>query len=138
MKTADHKLVEQFGFLAEEPTLQLAIVFGSVALGKCRFDSDIDVAVYFSSPLNPQKHQQLVDEIATRTGRPVDLIDLSTAGGSLLRQIIRSGRIVFCKNPGLPGLLTQRVLDWQEDFEPQLAALYRDRLRRFTEPVHGP
>lgn len=138
MKGADRKLVEQLGFLAEEPILQLVIVFGSVALGKCRFDSDIDVAVYCSSPMNPQQHEQLVDQIASGTGRPVDLIDLSTAGGSLLRQIIRSGRIIFCKKTGLPGLLTQRVLDWQEDFEPQLADLYQARLRRFTEPVHGP
>ncbi|MFP4166327.1 MAG: type VII toxin-antitoxin system MntA family adenylyltransferase antitoxin [Opitutales bacterium] len=137
MKKADRKLTEQLGFLAEEPTLQLALVFGSAALGQCRFDSDIDVAVYFSSPMNPKTHGQLVDKIASATGRPVDLIDLSTAGGALLRQIIRSGRIVFCKNPGLPGLLIQRVLDWQEDFEPQLTDLYRTRLHRFTEPVHG-
>ncbi|HKJ91140.1 MAG TPA: nucleotidyltransferase domain-containing protein [Oceanipulchritudo sp.] len=138
MKTAERQLSEQFRFLAEEPELQLAVVFGSAALGACRIDSDIDLAVHFAGPMNPQQYEQLVDKIALATGRPVDLIDLSTAGGSLLRQIIRSGRILFCKNPGLPGFLTQRVLDWQEDFEPQLMDLYRDRLHRFTEPVHGP
>jgi predicted nucleotidyltransferase len=137
MKQADRKLTEQLGFLAEEPSLQLALVFGSAALDRCRFDSDIDVAVSCSNPMSTQKQEELVDKIALATGRPVDLVDLSTAGGALLRQIIRSGRIIFCKNQALPGFLTQRMLDWQEDFEPQLSALYRTRLHRFTEPIHG-
>lgn len=137
MKQANRKLTEQLGFLAEEPSLQLALVFGSATLDRCRFDSDIDVAVSCSNPMSTQKQEELVDKIALATGRPVDLIDLSTAGGALLRQIIRSGRIIFCKNQALPGFLTQRMLDWQEDFEPQLSTLYRTRLHRFTEPVHG-
>ena len=137
MEKPNSRLAAQLNFLADDPTLQLAIVFGSAALGRCRFDSDIDIAVYESHPMNPQKQEQLVEKIASATGRPVDLIDLSTAGGALLRQIMRSGQMLFCKNPSLPGLLTQRLLDWQEDFEPQLTELYRARLRQFTESVHG-
>lgn len=137
MKKADRQLTELLSFLAEKPSLQLALVFGSTADGTCRFDSDIDVAVFYSKPISTQIQEQLIEKIASATGRPVDLIDLSTAGGALLRQILRSGRIVFCKNKALIGFLTQRMLDWQEDFEPQLTTLYRTRLHRFTGPVHG-
>ena len=63
MKKADRKLKDQLGFLAEEPNLQLALVFGSAALDRCRFDSDIDVAVSFSNPMSTQTQEQLIDEI---------------------------------------------------------------------------
>jgi predicted nucleotidyltransferase len=124
-------------FLAEDPDLRLAIVFGSIADGSHRPDSDIDVAVYARKKMDPRKRQQLSDDIAVATGRAVDLIDLHSVDGALLRQILHSGRIVFSKEPSNLGILFERLLDWQENFEPQLNKLLTTRLRRFTSPIHG-
>jgi predicted nucleotidyltransferase len=124
-------------FLAEDPELLLAMVFGSMADGSQRSDSDIDVAVYARHQMDPRKRQQLADEIAVATGRTVDLIDLRNVDGALLRRILDRGQIVFSKEPSTLGILTEGLLDWQENFEPQLNELLATRLRRFTSPLHG-
>ena len=62
--------------LAKHPEVELAIVFGSVARGEARRDSDVDVAVQLSTPLGADEKMELIADIAAVTGRPVDLIDL--------------------------------------------------------------
>jgi len=135
---ANYKITGSLDFLADDPDLLLAVVFGSAAKGKTRADSDIDVAVYPRETMDRLKRQQIVEDIALATGRAVDLIDLSTADGALLRQVLRSGVVVFSKEPGVLGALSERMMDWQEDFEPQLNKLLETRLSRFTAPLHGP
>lgn len=134
MKAREVKCLD---FLAKDPDLQLAMLFGSAATGDLRPDSDIDVAIYPRKTMSSRKRQQVADEIALATNRAVDLIDLSTAEGALLRKILHSGIVLFSKTPGILGALSERLLDWQEDFEPQLNALLDARLQRFTQPIHG-
>ena len=137
MKAANQKALQDLAFLADDPELLLGIVFGSVALGTSRFDSDLDVAVYPRTSMDRKKRQNLADQIADATKRPVDLIDLSTADGGLLRQILRTGALVFSKDPGILGRLSERMLDWQADFEPLLNQLLHARIKRFTTSAHG-
>ncbi len=137
MKIPHSTIVQSLEFLADDPDVLLAMVFGSITEGNHRPDSDIDVAVYPRKILESRQKQHLADEIAAVTGRTVDLIDLTHADGALLRQILRSGKVVFSKQSGILGTLTGRLLEWQEDFEPQLDALLEYRLHRFTTPIHG-
>jgi predicted nucleotidyltransferase len=137
MQSRHSTIAKALDFLADDPDLLLVIVFGSTVDGSHRPDSDIDVAVYANNRLIPRKRQQLADDIAVSTGRTVDLIDLRTANGALLRRILHTGQIVLSKEPGILGILSERLLDWQEDFEPQLNELLATRIRRFTSPVHG-
>jgi len=137
MMTTHHKAAQSLDFLADDPDLLLAMVFGSTAAGSHRSDSDIDVAVYARNKLDHRKRQQLADDIAVATGRTVDLIDLSTVDGALLRRILHTGQVVFSKEPATLGILSEQLLGWQEDFEPQLNELLATRLRRFTSPIHG-
>jgi hypothetical protein len=83
------------------------------------------------------KRQKLSDSIAEATGRPVDLIDLRNTDGALLRRILHTGQVIFSKDPSTLGILSERLLDWQENFEPQLNQLLAARLLRFTSPLHG-
>lgn len=113
------------------------MVFGSCASGRERPDSDIDLAIHPRQPLDAPTLQKLSDQIALATGRSVDLVDLSRTDGTLLRQILRTGKVLFSKHPGILGSLTERLLVWQEDFEPALNAMLSARLKRFTSPLHG-
>lgn len=124
-------------FLGGNPNIDLAMLFGSCATGKARPQSDIDIAIYPRQCLEHQDFQLLSDQIALATGRPVDLIDLSAANGALLRQILRSGKVLFAKKPSIIGFLHERLLAWQEDFEPALNALFEARRKRFSKPSHG-
>ena len=131
------QIPQTLGFLAEDPDLQLAVAFGSTVNGSHRPDSDIDVAVYARHTMDRLKRQRLSDSIAEATGRTVDLIDLRNTDGALLRRILHTGQVIFSKDPSTLGILSERLLDWQENFEPQLNQLLAARLLRFTSPLHG-
>ncbi len=137
MKPRHLKAPHALDFLAEDPDLLCVMVFGSTATGTYQMESDIDVAVYSRNKMDRRKRQQLADDIAIVTGRAVDLIDLRSVDGALLRQILHSGQVVFSKEPSTLGILSEQLLDWQEDFEPQLNELLATRLRRFTSSLHG-
>ncbi len=133
----EHDLAKMVGFLEDDPDLLLAIVFGSAVNGDLRPDSDIDIAVYPCSSMDYRKRQRIADKIAEVTGRSVDLIDLSTANGTLLRHILREGIVVFNKKDGLLGTISEKHLAWQEDFEPLLNRILHARLQRFVAPAHA-
>lgn len=137
MKSSQSRATHALDFLANDPDLLLAMVFGSAVNENQRPDSDIDVAVYARLKLDARKRQQLADDIALATDRTVDLIDLSSVDGALLRRILHTGQVVFSKEPGTLGMLNERLLDWQGNFEPQINRLLANRLRRFTTPTHG-
>lgn len=93
--------------LALHPDLQLAIVFGSVARGSERADSDVDIAVQAAKALDAQRRIQLVGDIALATGRAVDLVDLRTAGGPLLGQILSGGQRLLGSDEAFGTLLSR-------------------------------
>ena len=108
--------------LAGFPTLRQALVFGSVAQGRQRPDSDLDIAVAASQPLTAAEKMALIAALAERTGRPVDLIDLKVVGEPLLGQILRHGRRLLGSNTAYAQLISQHLFD-QADFMP-----YRNRI----------
>ncbi|MDN5924473.1 MAG: nucleotidyltransferase domain-containing protein [Xanthomonadales bacterium] len=103
--------------LARHPALELAIVFGSVARGQARSDSDIDIAVQADHPLSADDKIRLIEDLAMATGRPVDLIDLATVGAPLLGEILRDGKRIIGRNHDLAELALRNIY-LNEDFMP--------------------
>ena len=114
--------------LAHHPDIELAIVFGSVARGEARHDSDVDVAVRKAAPLDVDEKIQLIAELATATGRPVDLIDLRTVGEPLLGQILKHGRMIRGEATDRAALMQQHVYA-MEDFMPYVDRTLEERRR---------
>jgi predicted nucleotidyltransferase len=131
------KTVASLACLAEHEELELAIIFGSCATGRTHRDSDLDIAVFPRNPLNPAALQSLADQLAVASGRPIDLVDLTYTNGTLLRQILRHGKVLFSKRPAILGNLNERLLDWQADFEPAQRAILTAQRARFLTHDHG-
>ena len=108
--------------LAQFPALVLALVFGSVAQGRERADSDLDIAVAADKPLTAVEKMDIITALAEQTGRPVDLIDLNGVAEPLLGQIVRHGRRLLGSD-GAHGNLISKHLFEQADFMP-----YRNRV----------
>lgn len=108
--------------LAGFPYVNLAIVYGSVADGRARPDSDLDLAVQADHALSAAERSALVEALAGVAQRPIDLVDLSVAGEPTLGQIVRHGRRVL-GSPAAHGALIYRHLVGQADFVP-----LRDRI----------
>lgn len=122
-QTIDVQLKEVF---AHFPQVALAVLFGSVVSGRQRADSDLDIAVSAKQALTDHEKIALVGALAERTGRPIDLIDLSVVSEPLLGQIVRHGRRVLGSDT-LYGELIVRHLFEQADFMPYRTRLLAER-----------
>lgn len=108
------------------PKIVLAVLFGSVASGRQRADSDLDIAVSAKHALAAHEKMALMGAFAERIGRPVDLIDLNGVSEPLLGQIVRHGRRVLGSDT-LYGELISRHLFEQADFMPYRTRLLAER-----------
>jgi len=70
--------------------------FGTWGTKDYRSDSDIDLAVLASSPLDSVVCWDLAQLLAAIAGRDVDLVDLSRAVTVLRMQIVAMGERFFC------------------------------------------
>lgn len=112
--------------LTGHPHVRQALIFGSVASGRARPDSDLDIAVAADQALDSAEKTRLIQSLAVATGRPVDLIDLKVVGEPLLGQILKSGIRILGSNADQAELIRRHLFD-TEDFLPYVTRLLRER-----------
>jgi len=112
--------------------VRLAIAFGSVATGAAGAESDVDVAVWTDPEPTSERLRDPIRVIALETGRPVDLVDLRSAGVALRRGILRHGRTLVERDPSLRAQLIVRMLGDVEDLLPYVERIHRERRERWT------
>jgi uncharacterized protein len=120
--------------LRSEKDLRLAIVYGSMATEKCRPDSDVDLGVLFGQPMTAQQKMDLAGRLEQAMLRGVDLVDLSTACATLLRQILRKGRVLVQRDPGAMAGLVRTMVYHEADMMPYVRRTLIERQHRFA---HG-
>ncbi|MCS6291058.1 MAG: nucleotidyltransferase domain-containing protein [Nitrospira sp.] len=120
----DLKLKDIF---SSHPSVEMAFLFGSLAAGQGRMESDLDFAVATTNPLTPQTKIELIEDLAVAIGRPVDLIDLAQAHGPLLQQIVTKGRVILSKNRTLYAELLRRVAYDEADVMPYYRRILAER-----------
>lgn len=124
MSTGNNLLERLRELLARQEDIRLSIVFGSVADGSQNPESDLDVAVLADGPLTARRKMALIDALAQVAERPIDLVDLSTAGEPLLGQILQHGQRLTGADSTFATLVTRHLFD-AADFLP-----YRNRMLR--------
>ena len=107
-------------------SLELAVLFGSVARGKARADSDLDIAVRYAAPLDAEQKLSLIRALGAASGRPVDLIDLRTAGPIVARQALTLGKRLFGSDTDFATQLSRTLIDYA-DFAPLIERTRRER-----------
>ena len=122
--TTEHDIARN---LATYPDIRLAILFGSLARGRARTDSDLDLAVAGSRPLRAQEKRTLIEGLALVAGRPVDLIDLRSVDGLILAQVLTTGNIIFCADRTLYATLIKKVLFNNADMMPYHRRILAER-----------
>lgn len=103
--------------LAGFPHIRVAALFGSMARGTARPGSDIDVAVQADKELSADERIAITEAIALAFNRPVDLVDLRTAGQPLLDQIVSTGKQVIGTRHQWGDLIYRNIME-NEDFVP--------------------
>lgn len=111
--------------------VKLVLVFGSHARGTAQFDSDLDVAMDAGHTLTSTEKMDLITALADKTGRPIDLVDLSTVGEPLLGQILGHGKRIFGSDISYANLIRRHVFE-QADFVPYRNRILAERRRAWT------
>jgi predicted nucleotidyltransferase len=103
--------------LQDFPFIDQAVLFGSLARGTERRDSDLDVAVRGARALSTRQRRDITSALALHFNRPVDLVDLVTVGQPLLDQIVDTGVQVIGTPHQWGDLVYRNIMD-HEDFVP--------------------
>lgn len=117
--------------LAAQPDIVFATLFGSVAKGTARAESDLDVAVFANAPLTPRRKQRLIQDLAAVSGRPVDLVELRDAGPVVLASALQGQRMVGRGSAANAALLSRAWVD-AADFLPVRERILRQRRNAWT------
>ena len=105
-----------------QPGIGLVILFGSLAAGKERKISDLDLAVDAGRRLTAGEKMVLISALAEKIGRPVDLVDIQAIGEPILGQILRYGKRILGSDTHYANLIRRHLFD-QADYLP-----YRNRI----------
>ncbi len=92
--------------LLQYPKIKLAILFGSLATGHARPDSDIDLGLLAAKPLTSDVKLQLIEAIGAEFSRPVDIVDLYHAPEPITGQVFKGIRL-YGDNTTYANLLTK-------------------------------
>jgi predicted nucleotidyltransferase len=86
--------------LDTEADVLFAYLYGSVAKGRERPGSDIDVAVFLDTPPGRPEDRVLEIEAALEqsVGRAVQAVALNTAPLELVQNVLRTGRPISCRS----------------------------------------
>ncbi len=114
--------------VSTQPGIRLAILFGSLASGEGHFESDLDLAVDAGRSLTADEKMALISELAGRTGRPVDLVDIHAVGEPLLWEILRQGKRILGSDTHYANLIRRHLFD-QADFLPYRKRILSERRR---------
>lgn len=107
-------LQERLAGLLRAAGADYATVFGSLARGEARADSDIDVAVSFGRPMSSDLRLALTGIVADAAGRSVDLVDLEAAGGLILARAL-GGHEILCDSVATRQRMIARVQRSEDD-----------------------
>ncbi|MGH8672767.1 MAG: nucleotidyltransferase domain-containing protein, partial [Burkholderiales bacterium] len=93
--------------------------------------SDLDVAVSADRPLSVTQRFGLIEALAAACGRPIDLVDLRSARGTVFAQALQ-GRELFCDSIRTKGeALYRRASLIEEDLNVARASFALARPRMF-------
>lgn len=109
--------------------IQAAYVFGSVATGRTRRDSDVDVAVLLDHPVRPDRalayRLNLMSDLGSALGRTdVDVVVLNEATPLLAHRVLSKGRLVY-----------ERSASARVRFQVRTASRYSDVLPMFETHI---
>jgi len=125
LKESILKVLQCFG------DVKLCIVFGSVASGKASNKSDLDIAIAEEQPMQEGRFLELAGAFAEAMNRDVDIIDLNTSTGPILKHALSKGTVILNRDKNLYATLISRMLFNESDMMPYYHRTLEERRKRF-------
>jgi predicted nucleotidyltransferase len=125
--------------LQADPRLRFALVFGSVARGTEREDSDLDLALGSTVPLSALEGRmlQLAAELSRLNGREVQLVPLTGAPLALRFAVAGEGKLLWARDPREVRRFRAQAFIEHADMEPMASLVRRAFFARVAREGHG-
>ena len=117
--------------LLAEPGLRLALLYGSAVTGAMRADSDVDIALLFDEPLTSEKKMVLTSQLEKVFRRSIDLVDLFSLTGTILKQVLCKGVVLVKKDSTALAEQVHKMIYNQADMMPYVYRTLLERQKRF-------
>jgi predicted nucleotidyltransferase len=120
---------------AHYPELAAAWVFGSVARGEARPDSDLDVGLLFRKRGDTAlDHYRMLGDLASRLeqvveGRSIDLVVLEPQGPIFCHRVLSEGRLVYDGDRDRRVDFVSDTISHYLDFQPTWERMAHGRIR---------
>nr|BFD62724.1 hypothetical protein BdHM001_14050 [Bdellovibrio sp. HM001] len=119
-------------FLKKHPNVSVLGYFGSYAKGHPRPDSDVDICLAEDRPINAEKKIEYINELTLLLRKEVDLLDLNTANGVILKESLHTAKWVH-KETVVFAQIMKRMLFDQADFQPYYQRILKAKRERFLK-----
>ena len=107
--------------------VEIVYLFGSYATGEARKTSDIDIAV-FSPELVLDAYMKLWAKVTKSLGtEKIDLVTLSDKPATFRYQVLREGKVMYCRDEGLLNDFEMKTWQAYMDFK-HIRGIYRRHL----------
>lgn len=107
--------------------VNIAYLFGSYATGEVRKTSDIDIAIC-APELALDAYMKLWAKVTRALGtEKVDLVTLSDKPATFRYQVIKEGRVIYCRDEGLLNDFEMKAWQAYMDFK-HIRGIYRQHL----------
>ena len=131
-KDLERKIVDS---LSEEKDILFTYLFGSAIRGGFNKESDLDIAVYFNDRMTPdeqfQKRLHLIEHLQNRTGKNVEVINLSEINSIFFKfVIIKEGKVILEKDHSRRVDFELKTMNDYYDFQPFLREYNRSYIER--------
>lgn len=124
-------------YLAQQPDVIAAYLFGSTVRGQAGPMSDVDIAVFLDSPGDSEtaleRQLQLMIDMDQFADREVQVVILNRAGPILAYQVIRDGQLLFERDRAKRVAFEVRAMKLYFDLQPMLVEQNRALLARIRE-----
>jgi hypothetical protein len=86
-------------FASAHNNIVAVYVFGSVATGRSRSKSDLDIAIMIRGKICGDERIAYETDLSNMLGRDVDLVVFGQSGALLQHQILKNGQLVYESDP---------------------------------------
>lgn len=130
-----HEITDKLSFIMRDfKEVSIAYLFGSHATGEARETSDIDIGIV-APELSLDGYMKLWAKVAKAVGtEKIDLVTLSDKPANFRYQVIKEGKVIYCKDDDMLNDFEMKAWQAYMDFK-HIRAIYR---RNFYEGLsHG-
>lgn len=115
--TQDEVIARLGEYMANDPAVCFAIMFGSHVNKSQKQAKDIDVAIYFYKAPKGLELLRIINRLSNLTRRNVDLIVLNTASAFLRHQVMKTGVPIIVKDDQTYRQFRENVLSDYDEYK---------------------